>query len=656
MITTAQCRIGILGLLMAASTATAQYNEKYRPQFHFSPAKGWIGDPDGLVHVNGQYHLFWWGHAVSDDLVHWRELPYPMKGGDGTFSYFSGSVVVDRLNTAGFGRDAMIAVFTRHIPGDKLPETQALSISTDGITFNYYDKNPVLNAGQIFFRDPQVFWYAPQVKWVMVVSRPDVHRIQIYDSTDLKHWSYLSDFGGLGAQNSFWECPDLFEVPVENSPGETKWVMLIGRGPNRVQYFVGSFDGREFRVDEETTAYLTAGKGLPGELFAGFDGHDYGDWKVSGSAFGNAPVSGGGVVHLGRGYVDSFTKAPGGTGRITSPSFTIRHSAINFLIAGGHHPGQTCINLLIDGEVVRTSTGDNSGILKWRGWEVDDLVGKDATIQIVDDFAGTDWGQIIVDHILFSDVLQDQNLEHALWFDYGNDFYAARTWREFDRLSDRTVMLGWLGNWDYANDVPTSWGRGFESVPREIRLKRFSNGVRIMQTPVPELAILRRHSVQFTNHTIEGIQPLLEFQPSRNAYELEMTWDTRSTGPFGLNLLVSGGRKLVLQYDPKTSNLTLDRLHCTDATSNARFVRQFASVMRTPVEPYNDRLELHLLVDRSSVEIFVNGGRRIMSALTFPADDQTGIELFAAGGRAKVVQMTAWELASIWNESAEGRP
>lgn len=638
-------------LLLATASAQAQYDEKYRPQFHFSPTKGWIGDPDGLVHVNGQYHLFWWGHAVSEDLVHWRELPFPMKGGDGTFSYFSGSVAVDRLNTAGFGRDAMIAVFTKHIPGDKLPETQALSISTDGITFNYYDGNPVLDARQIFFRDPQVFWYAPQNKWVMVVSRPDVHRIQIYDSKDLKRWNHLSEFGGLGAQNSFWECPDLFELPVEGSSNETKWVMLIGRGPNRVQYFIGSFDGREFKADAETTGYLREGKGLPGELFAGFDDRDYDGWKTSGTAFGRAPVNGDGVVHLGRGYVDSFQKTPGAIGRLESPPFIIRHSAINFLIAGGNHPGRTCMDLVVDGKAVRTATGDNSALLKWNGWNVGKLIGKEATIQIVDDDAGADWGQIIVDHILFSDALQNQNLEHALWLDYGNDFYAARTWREIDRPSDRTVMLGWLGNWDYANDVPTSWGKGFESVPREIRLKRFREGVRVVQEPVPELKQLRQTPTRLTNIQIENTKALPGFSPTRNTYELEAIWDTRTSSAFGLNLLVGDGRNLVLRYDPQSSNLVLDRRHCSDHDANANFNQKFPKVMSAVVEPADDQLKLHIFIDQSSVEVFANGGRTVLSALTFPGENQTGIELFSENGTAKLLEITAWELTSIWRNA-----
>ncbi|RCH56329.1 hypothetical protein DJ568_00260 [Mucilaginibacter hurinus] len=143
--------------------------QKYRPLYHFSPKKGWIGDPDGLVVHKGLYHLYWWGHATSTDLVHWKELPKPMKGDDGTFSYFSGSVAVDKHNTSGFGKNSMLAIYTRHFAGDSLPETQALSISNDdGLTFNYYKNNPVLDINKIFFRDPRCFGMRPTAcgKWL----------------------------------------------------------------------------------------------------------------------------------------------------------------------------------------------------------------------------------------------------------------------------------------------------------------------------------------------------------------------------------------------------------------------------------------------------------------------------------------------------------
>ncbi|WP_181308005.1 glycoside hydrolase family 32 protein [Rufibacter sp. XAAS-G3-1] len=637
----------VLSLLLCNFLALAQYKEKYRPQFHFSPLKGWIGDPDGLVFTDGKYHLFWWGHAVSEDLVHWKELPYPMKGGDGSFSYFSGSVVVDRENTSGFGPKSMVAIYTRHMPGDSLPETQALSVSNDGIYFHYYQDNPVLDINKVFFRDPQVFWYEPQQKWIMVVVLPDVQKIQVYDSKDLKNWNFLSDFGGLGAQSAFWECPDLFELPVEGDGTEKRWVMLIGRGPNKVQYFVGSFDGETFKADEETAAYLSLGKGLPGEIFADFEERALHDWNASGDGFSQTPANLDSVVHLGTGFVSSYSR-DSNTGTLTSSPFTISQNAINFLVAGGNDVKGTAINLVVDGKVVRSTTGDNSSVFKWKGWDVHELKGKKATIQIIDNIAGGKWGYIAIDHILFSDLLMNQGLEHAIWIDYGTDFYAARTWRDIEKVSNRTVMLGWLGNWDYARVVPGSWGKGFESVPREIKLVKQPAGIRLMQRPIPELQKLRAGSYQFKNRNIKSTGPIKGFQPSQNTYELEVTFDTNTKAVFGLNLLVGNGRKLVVQYDPATANLSLDRTLCTDFTANTKFNQKFPAKMNVAVAPQKGKLRLHILVDQSSVEVFTNKGEVVLSALTFPAESQTGIELFSSNGTTNVLEFKAWELSSIW--------
>ncbi|RNI28998.1 glycoside hydrolase family 32 protein [Rufibacter latericius] len=639
----------MLSLLLAGLESQAQYNEKYRPQFHFSPQKGWIGDPDGLVFTEGKYHLFWWGHAVSEDLVYWKELPHPMKGGDGSFSYFSGSVVVDKNNTSGFGAKSMIAVYTKHLPGDSLPETQALSVSNDGIYFQYYQHNPVLDIKKVFFRDPQVFWYEPEKKWVMAVVLPDVQKIHLYDSKNLKDWNFLSEFGGLGAQSAFWECPDLFELPIEGTK-EKKWVMLIGRGPNRVQYFLGSFDGKTFRADEETSNYLLQGKGLPGQLFAGFDEPKNGNWKATGTAFSTTPVNKDSVVHLGKSFASSYSKAANETGTLTSSSFTIQKNAISFLVAGGNFPEKASINLVVDGKVVRTSTGDNSHVFKWNGWDVHDLKGKKATIQLVDNVTDSKWGYLAIDHILFSDVLMNQKLEHALWLDYGPDFYAARTWRDLDKVSKRTAMLGWLGNWDYSRDVPTSWGKGFESVPREISIIKQPFGNRLVQKPIPELQKLRKNVHQFTNRLISNSSEVKEFKPTKNTYELEVTFDTNTSATFGLNLLVGEGRKLMIQYDPLTSNLSVDRTQCTDFTTNQNFNQKFLTKFNASVRPEKGKVRLLILVDQSSVEIFTNQGEVVLSALTFPAESQTGIELYATNGTVKVLDFKAWELSSIWKD------
>jgi len=643
---------GLLAFLMILflsvtcfSQQSVREKQAYRPLYHFSPLKGWMGDPDGLVKHLGKYHLFWWGHAVSTDLVHWQELPRPMKDGLG-FSYFSGSVAVDKNNTSGFGKNSMIAVFTKHLAGDSLPETQALSVSSDqGMSFAYYKGNPVLDINKIFFRDPQVFWFEQEKLWKMVVSRPDVQEIQFYESADLKSWKYCSSFGGLGAKNSFWECPDLFELPVEGTK-EKKWVLLIGRGPNRVQYFVGRFDGKTFHSDKENIDFLKEGKGMVGSLFENFERSASSRWK--GNEARSTPHKGL-TDFLGNAYVSS-SASKDGKGRFISESFTLHHKAINFLIAGGNHPDTTCINLIVDGKIVRSTTGDNSKVLKWRGWDARSYIGKKAHLEIVDQSADTTNGFIAIDHILFSDQLTDQQLEHALWLDYGPDYYATRTWRNYDEkdsLRDSVIAIGWMGNWDYASKVPSQWGKGFQSIPRMMSLRKTSNGYRVVQQPITPLQQLRMNGFMAKRLKLKNTQEIKGFKPERNTYEMIATFTPVSAQTFGLNLLVGEGRQLVISYDEHLGNLIVDRSNCTDFLSDPLFTKVFAKKISVPLALRNGQLKLHIFVDRSSIEIFAADGETVFSATTFPSDKQIGVQTFSAHGTT-LLDMKAWPLKSMW--------
>lgn len=623
-------------------------DQKYYPQYHFRPRSGWIGDPDGLVFTNNTFHLFWWGHATSKDLVYWKEQPYPMKRSDRSFSYFSGSVVVDTANTSGLGKQSMIAVFTRHYPGDTLPETQVLSVSTnEGHTFDYYQNNPVLDIKKIFFRDPQVFWYQQDRLWKMVVSIPNVQEIQIYESRDLKVWKYCSSFQGLGAKNSFWECPDLFELPVAGTKTK-KWVMLIGRGPNRVQYFVGNFDGKTFTVDQESRNYLTNGVGIHGSVFEDFE-NGLSRWKQQGRAFLDTSAS---TDFLGKALAASSGKQ-GTMGKLTSTPFRVSSNAINFLLAGGRHPDSTCINLLWNGKVVRSTTGDNTNVLKWNGWDVCDLKGKTVSLEILDRHPAEKMGNIAVDHIVFSDALMNNQLEHANWLDYGPDYYATRTWRNYDgkrSFGDTVFAIGWMGNWDYANKVPTRWGRGFQSVPRIMSLKRILNGYQVSQQPVPALSKLRGKGYSSNSLTINGTKTIT-FQPESNSYELEVVFKPTDKHPFGLNLFVGEGRKMVFRYDPVLSQLTIDRSSATDYKSDTSFTRLFAKKYNAPLTLEKGTLKLRIFVDESSVEVFCNDGSLVLSTTNFPSIGQTGIELFSDGGLISVPLLKAWPLKTIRNSS-----
>ena len=230
------------------------YDEAYRPSVHFTPKTYWTNDPNGMAYLDGEYHLFYqynpmgsvwgnlsWGHAVTKDLMHWEHLPVALTK-DANGEIFSGSIVIDRDNTAGFGKDAMIAVYTSN--GQK--QTQSLAYSLDkGRTFIKYKNNPVLkDDAKPDFRDPKVFWYAAGSKWIMSLATGQT--ITFYSSSDLKEWKKLSDFGdGIGAHGGVWECPDLIQMDYN---GQKKWVLLVSinpGGPNggsATQYFVGDFD------------------------------------------------------------------------------------------------------------------------------------------------------------------------------------------------------------------------------------------------------------------------------------------------------------------------------------------------------------------------------------------------------------------------------
>lgn len=254
--------------------------EQHRPLIHFSPPSKWTNDPNGLIKHNNVYHLFYqhypdstiwgpmhWGHATSTDLVHWTHKPialYP----DSLGYIFSGSAVLDTGNTAGFGKDAIIAIFTHHDPvgdkaGTKTFQNQSLAYSTDGgETWKKYEKNPVLkNPGIVNFRDPKVIWHAPTKKWIMTLATHD--RVTFYSSPDLKSWKKESEFGkNAGSHGGVWECPDLFPLSYN---GEEIWVLIVSinpGGPNggsATQYFTGRFDGHQFTTHDTTTKWIDYG-------------------------------------------------------------------------------------------------------------------------------------------------------------------------------------------------------------------------------------------------------------------------------------------------------------------------------------------------------------------------------------------------------------
>src|SRR5437773_1097059 len=381
-----------LGLLATGGAP----DHPHRPRYHFTPERNFMNDPNGLVYFEGEYHLFYqhnpfgsdwghmsWGHAVSTDLVHWRHLPVALRE-EGGVMVFSGSAVVDRRNTSGLcgrpGVACLVAIYAGHGHGK---QTQNLASSRDrGRTWTKYAGNPVLDIGSKDFRDPKVFWHEPTGRWIMVVALSEERKIRFYGSADLKSWSPLSDFGPAGSTKGQWECPDLFELPVEGDPARRRWVLDVDvnpgapQGGSADQYFVGSFDGTTFRNDNPET--------------------------------------------------------------------------------------------------------------------------------------------------------------QVLWADHGKDFYASLSWSNLPPSDPRRIWIGWMSNWQYAPQDPTSPWRGMLTVPRALKLAALPAGLRLVQEPVAELRALRGEHWTVASRAVEGAVPLDPV--AGDALEIRAVLGAGSAKAFGLKV------------------------------------------------------------------------------------------------------------------------
>lgn len=490
---------------------SSYYDEDYRPQYHFTPEANWMNDPNGMVYYAGEYHLFYqyhpyglqwgpmhWGHAVSKDLVTWEHLPVALAPDDkGTI--FSGSAVVDRNNTSGFqtGKEKpLVAIYTQDREGHQV---QSIAYSNDkGRTWTKYAGNPVIpNPGKKDFRDPKVFWYEKENKWVMVLAAGD--RILIYTSKNLKQWTYASEFGqGEGSHGGVWECPDLFELPVDGNPNQKKWVMQVSVGNGAVsggsgmQYFVGDFDGTHFKNE--------------------------------------------------------------------NPS------------------------------------------------------------------------------------------NKVLWTDYGKDFYAAVSWSDIPSSDGRRLWLGWMSNWQYANDVPTSPWRSAASIPRELKLKTLTEGVRVVQTPVKELQTIRGTSKSWKNQTISPTSQNVLAGLSGDTYELHAEFQVTpsSAAEFGFKVRTGRNQSTKVGYDRKNKKLFVDRSESGNITFNPTFN---TGKQTAPLKPVNGKVKMRIFVDRSSVEVFGNDGQQVITDIILPDRSSKGLELYAANGSVKLKSLTIYPLKKVWGTS-----
>lgn len=505
-------------LVSVAASPQGFYMEPFRPQYHFTPEKNWMNDPNGMVFYEGEYHLFYqynpagdkwghmsWGHAVSPDMVHWTHLPLALAEADNVM-IFSGSAVVDWKNSSGFGKDGrppLVAVYTGFRTTDRV-QFQCIAYSNDkGRTWTKYSGNPVIDINSMDFRDPKVQWHDATRRWIMTVSLSAEHKVRFYGSENLKAWTLLSEFGPAGATGGVWECPDLFELPLPGT-NDKRWVLVVNMNPGSVaggsggQYFIGRFDGTQFVADRDSLI-------------------------------------------------------PPRPGRSAS--------------------------------------------------------------------------------------------ESAHWFDYGPDYYAAVSWSDVPASDGRRLWLGWMSNWEYGGDVPTSPWRSAMSIPREVGLSRTAEGIRLVQKPAREMESLRdRHFAFKSGDVSEANAWLKERHVQGDQLELMVEFAPRSSGTEGVKVLKSDTEATVIGVDRQRGRAFVDRTQ----SGNVTFHQKFSGVYDAPLAVHEGRVKLHLFVDASSVEVFVNDGERVFTSLVYPSAASRGVEFFGSMTSARITSLNVWTLKSIW--------
>jgi fructan beta-fructosidase len=489
-------------LCFTCFTSVAQpesfYKEKYRPQFHFTPAIHWMNDPNGLVYHKGEYHLFYqfnpfgnkWGHmsgghAVSKDLIHWQHLPLAIPEEKDTM-IFSGSCVVDKNNSTGFAKEPgqipMVAVYTAHIEGKSQSQHIAYSLD-DGRTWIKYNANPVLDLGKKNFRDPKVFWYEPHKKWVMAAVWPMERQVKFYTSKNLKQWELMSSFGPAGDTTGIWECPDLFEVPVQGEPGKTKWVLMLSPAPY-MQHFIGEFDGYTFKNDNPAD-------------------------KV-------------------------------------------------------YRP------------------------------------------------------------------------------DYGPDYYAAIVYNNLP-AGHKPVSIGWINNWNYATEIPTTPWKSAMSLPRELSAVKINNEWKLMQQPVESIHKLRGKLSVWKNI---GVVATKAVPVKSQAMEMELIFTPSENSINGVRLAKGNGHYIEIGYDASRQILYIDRSKSGDTNFHPAFAKQ--SRYETSLASLNGKISLHIFFDNSIVEVFANNGQAAMTAQLFPDRNNNGIELFSNGKKVVFESVSCWSIKGVW--------
>ncbi|KAK9473861.1 glycosyl hydrolase [Dipodascopsis tothii] len=673
---------------LAAMAAAESYKETYRPQFHFSPEKNWMNDPNGLLYHDGVYHLFYqynyggitwgnmsWGHATSKDLTHWEQLPIAIKANEDasgalTEMIYSGSAVFDSKRSSGFGsksKPPLVAVYTSNYEQDITlangkavlngQESQSIAFSTDnGLTWTQYAENPVIHeppsqyADQYQqFRDPFVFWHAETTKWVMVVSLADLHKLLIYTSSDLKDWTNVSEFGPVNAVGGQWECPNLFPLLVDGKRNAEKWVMMIGINPggpavpyrlgSATQYVVGGFNGTHFTADSNNVYEQEPPSNS--EVFADWSQSTFAaaGWTATGDLVGQGPEDG---------TVLTLQDGDATVGTLTSPTFRISSNYVIYQFGCCYNPynattygtasdTETAMNLVVNGAVVRTTTGVSGGDVIWEQWDTSDLIGKSGYIEIVDKSTGG-YGHLQVGQILFSN---SSLPPEANWVDHGPDYYAAATYNGLSTYE--RVSVGWMSSWAYGAEIPTTPWRSAMSVPRLMTLKTISGAAKLVQQPQMNLASLEKtkpYSKTWSNLSKQNVT----LPVTGKLFDITLQF-TPVSGKFGIDVRTDGKtQRTSIGYDPAKATMFVDR----QASGDVEFSTSFPGVYYGPLSKQKDgSVKLRILLDWSSVEVFGNVGESVITAQIFPSSADTKLALFSTG-TAKNVSLKVTPVTSAW--------
>jgi beta-fructofuranosidase/levanase len=510
------------------------------------------------------------------------------------------------------------------------------------------------------FRDPYVFWHDDTNKWVSVVALSALHKLLIYTSSNLKDWNLMSEFGPVNAVGGVWECPSIFPLKVDGQKKNTKWIAQIGLNPGGPpgtigsgdQYVVGNFDGKKFTADANSI-YPAPTAPSDSVFFQDFENNGTFaqlGWNATGDLTSATPATGSlsgqqtVTGYRGNRFVNTFINGDATTGTLTSPTFKIPLKYINFLIGGGYNPGKTAINLKINGQIVRTATGQNAEALTWSGWDVSAYVGQTANIEIVDSLTGG-WGHINVDAISFSNT--QASTQKANWVDYGPDFYAAVPYNGLPE--DERIDVAWMNNWQYGALIPTSAWRSAMSIPRKLSLKTIGGKATLVQQPAVDLAQSRQISRSWGK--LPDGNTTLGF--SGKALDMTLSFSDRSPAAsrspqFGIIVRASTdfSQQTRIGYDFTTKQVVVDR----SKSGNVDFEATFASAFYAPLAAGKDgKVRLRILVDWSSVEVFGGDGEVTLTAQIFPSDDAVNAQLYSIDGDTSNVAVSARNIKSTWN-------